>query len=176
MSDVRVIDAVLANVPMNPIWLAQVHSALAGKDQAELDALSAHLPPAVQRDLRALPSLFGGVEVLEVAQQRLTPSVRLQAALDNLRWLAAQVQGMDVSIDLADLRGYAYYTGMRFALFARPDAAAPDSPAIPKMDLNPSKVKRPAPAPAPAPLSPIVKTQLSIFPRRILNNTAISFG
>jgi ATP phosphoribosyltransferase regulatory subunit len=127
MSDVRVIDAVLANVPINPIWLAQVHSALAGKDQAELDALSVHLPPAVQRDLRALPSLFGGVEVLEVAQQRLTPSVRLQAALDNLRWLAAQVQGMDVSIDLADLRGYAYYTGMRFALFARPDAAAPNT-------------------------------------------------
>jgi ATP phosphoribosyltransferase regulatory subunit len=26
---------------------------------------------------------------------------------------------MEISIDLADLRGYAYYTGMRFAVFAR---------------------------------------------------------
>ena len=127
MSDVRVIDAVLADVPADPAWLVSVHAALAGKDQAELDALSAHLPLAVQRDLRALPSLFGGLEVLDVAQQRLTPSARLQAALDNLRWLAAQVQGMDVSIDLADLRGYAYYTGMRFAFFARPDTAAPNA-------------------------------------------------
>jgi ATP phosphoribosyltransferase regulatory subunit len=124
MSDVRVIDAVLADVPSDPVWLSQVHAALAGKDQAELDALSAHLPAKVQSDLRALPTLFGGVEVLDVAQERLTSTPRLQAALDNLRWLAAQVQGMDVSIDLADLRGYAYYTGMRFALFARPDAAA----------------------------------------------------
>jgi ATP phosphoribosyltransferase regulatory subunit len=117
----------LADVPADPAWLARVHTALAGKDQAELDALSAHLPAAVQRDLRALPSLFGGVEVIEVAQRRLTPTARLQAALDNLRWLAAQVQGMDVSIDLADLRGYAYYTGMRFAMFAKPDAAAPSA-------------------------------------------------
>ncbi|MFM2075372.1 MAG: hypothetical protein RJB34_1677 [Pseudomonadota bacterium] len=124
MSDVRVIDAVLAEVPADPIWLARVHAALAGKDQAELDLLSAHLPLPVQRDLRALPSLFGGLDVLDMAQQRLTPSPRLQAALDNLRWLAAQVRGLDVSIDLADLRGYAYYTGMRFAMFARPDALA----------------------------------------------------
>lgn len=127
MSDVRVVDAVLSQAPPDPAWLARVHAALAGKDQAELDALSMHLPAAVQRDLRALPTLFGGVEVLDLAQQRLTSSPRLQVALDNLRWLAEQVDGMDVSIDLADLRGYAYYTGMRFALFARPEAAAPSA-------------------------------------------------
>lgn len=127
MSDVRVVDAVLAPAPSDPHWLTRVHAALAGKDQAQLDALSAHLPEPVQRDLRALPTLFGGPEVLDTAQQRLTPSTQLQTALDNLRWLAAQVQGMEVSIDLADLRGYAYYTGMRFALFARPEASAPSS-------------------------------------------------
>jgi ATP phosphoribosyltransferase regulatory subunit len=124
MSDVRVIDAVLADVPSDPVWLSQVHAALAGKDQAELDALSAHLPAKVQSDLRALPTLFGGVEVLDVAQERLTSTPRLQAALDNLRWLSAQVQGMDVSIDLADLRGYAYYTGMRFSIFGAAQAQA----------------------------------------------------
>jgi ATP phosphoribosyltransferase regulatory subunit len=124
MSDVRVIDAVLTDVPADPVWLSRVHAALAGKDQAELDTLSAHLPTKVQSDLRALPTLFGGVDVLDVAEQRLTLTPRLKAALDNLRWLAAQVQGMDVSIDLADLRGYAYYTGMRFAMFARPDVSA----------------------------------------------------
>ena len=61
-----------------------------------------------------------GVAVLDEAQRVLQPSPALHAALDGLRWLAshAQGQGMVVSIDLADLRGYAYYTGMRFALFA----------------------------------------------------------
>ncbi len=48
----------------------------------------------------------------------LQPSPELHDALDSLAWLASQVQGMEVSIDLADLRGYAYYTGMRFAMFS----------------------------------------------------------
>jgi ATP phosphoribosyltransferase regulatory subunit len=37
-----------------------------------------------------------------------------------LRWLAAQlahVPGVRVSFDLADLRGYAYYSGARFAVY-----------------------------------------------------------
>ena len=57
--------------------------------------------------------------VLDEARQTLQASPALHAALDNLRWLASHAQDMTVSIDLADLRGYAYYTGMRFALFAQ---------------------------------------------------------
>jgi ATP phosphoribosyltransferase regulatory subunit len=74
----------------------------------------------VRDDLCALLQLFGGVEVLAQARSRLAPSTALHAALDDLDWLAKQAlgRGMDVSIDLADLRGYAYYTGMRFAVFA----------------------------------------------------------
>ena len=33
-------------------------------------------------------------------------------------WLVGQLGSVPLSIDLADLRGYAYYTGMRFAVFA----------------------------------------------------------
>ena len=84
-----------------------------------LQVLAAGLPDRVRADLCALPSLFGSVDVIEQARQTLAPSAALTEALDSLAWLAAQVQDMNVSIDLADLRGYAYYTGMRFAVFAQ---------------------------------------------------------
>ncbi|MDO9434089.1 ATP phosphoribosyltransferase regulatory subunit [Hydrogenophaga sp.] len=131
MADVRVIDAVLAPVSLTPVQEARIHAALNAKDVAELDVLARDLPVAVQRDLAALPRLFGGVAVLDEAQRTLQPSPELHAALDSLRWLAAHVQGVDVSIDLADLRGYAYYTGMRFALFAH----APEGGVGPSREL-----------------------------------------
>jgi ATP phosphoribosyltransferase regulatory subunit len=119
MADVRVIDAVLAPVRLSAPQITQIHAALAAKDLAELQVLARELPESVRHDLCALPSLFGGVEVLEEARRVLQPSPGLHAALDNLNWLASKVQGLRVSIDLADLRGYAYYTGMRFAVFAQ---------------------------------------------------------
>jgi ATP phosphoribosyltransferase regulatory subunit len=118
MADVRVIDAVLAPVKLNPARTSQIHSALAAKDVAELRALSQDLPATVSADLCALATLFGGIDVLAKARQVLQPSPELHEALDNLAWLAGHAQGMTVSIDLADLRGYAYYTGMRFAMFS----------------------------------------------------------
>lgn len=117
MADVRVIDAVLSPVQLSAAKVLRIHAALAAKDVAELDALARDLPATVRRDLCALPRLFGDVAVLKEARQTLQASAELHAALDNLQWLADHAP-LDVSIDLADLRGYAYYTGMRFALFA----------------------------------------------------------
>jgi ATP phosphoribosyltransferase regulatory subunit len=124
LADVRVIDAVLAPVSLPPGTVARVHAALAAKDAAVLAELARDLPAAVARDLAALPRLFGDASVIDEARRVLSPSPALHAALDSLRWLADHVAGLSVSIDLADLRGYAYYTGARFALFAR-DAQGP---------------------------------------------------
>ncbi len=119
LADVRVIDAVLAPAALDPSSTQRIHAALAIKDVAALEALSSDLPERVRQDLLALPRLFGGVEVLSQARAQLQASPLLHAALDNLGWLVGQLgAGHDVSIDLADLRGYAYYTGMRFAVFA----------------------------------------------------------
>jgi ATP phosphoribosyltransferase regulatory subunit len=119
LADVRVIDAVLAPVKLPAATVSRLHTALACKDVPELQSLATDLPESVRRDLVALPRLFGDLSVLDEARRTLTPSPALHSALDNLAWLAAHVAGMKVSIDLADLRGYAYYTGMRFALFAQ---------------------------------------------------------
>lgn len=125
LADVRVIDAVLAPVALEPARVQAIHAALATKDITEIATLSHDLPVAVRRDLLALTRLFGDVTVLDEASRVLQPSTKLREALDSLAWLASQVRGMPVSIDLADLRGYAYYTGMRFAIFARGSRGEP---------------------------------------------------
>lgn len=122
LADVRVIDAVLAPVSLAPARIADIHAALTAKDVPALQQLAAGLPASVGRDLVLLPGLFGDASTLDRARAQLTSSPALHAALDSLDWLCRHVSGMDVSVDLADLRGYAYYTGMRFALFARSGA------------------------------------------------------
>jgi ATP phosphoribosyltransferase regulatory subunit len=119
MADVRIIDAVMAAVTIEPAKVARIHAALAAKDVAELRSLSRDLPNRVREDLCVLPQLFGSVNVLDEALRVLQPSNELDEAIRGLKWLAAHIpDDMNVSVDLADLRGYAYYTAMRFALFA----------------------------------------------------------
>ena len=86
---------------------------------AALNTLYKDLPADVRNSLLALPRLYGDVTVLAEARRVLRPSPLLNEALDGLQWLAEHLSGLDVSFDLADMRGYAYYTGMRFSLFAR---------------------------------------------------------
>jgi len=45
-----------------------------------------------------------------------TPAI--EQALQQLRWLASHIPQVQVSFDLADARGYAYYSGLRFAIYA----------------------------------------------------------
>ena len=124
LADVRIIDAVLDPLRLPDARVALLHAALTAKDVAELRQLTKALPATAQRDLTTLATLFGDASVLAEARRALTPSPALHAALDQLQWLAGNVQGMAVSFDLSDLRGSAYYTGVRFAVFAR-DARGP---------------------------------------------------
>ncbi|HEX5806956.1 MAG TPA: ATP phosphoribosyltransferase regulatory subunit [Macromonas sp.] len=118
IGDVRIVDAVLAGVVLDAEAVARIHTALAAKDMASLSALSRDLPADVRDSLLALPTLYGDASVLDEAARRLRPSPLLSQALGDLRALVQQLQGLKVSFDLADLRGYAYYTGVRFSLFA----------------------------------------------------------
>lgn len=124
LADVRVIDAVLDPLHLPAAQVARLHAALTLKDAAELRSLARELPAATRADLSLLTTLYGDVTVLGEARRGLTPSPALHAALDALQWLADHVQGMGLSFDLSDLRGYAYYSGVRFAVFAR-DARGP---------------------------------------------------
>ncbi|MBP0593167.1 ATP phosphoribosyltransferase regulatory subunit [Paraburkholderia sp. LEh10] len=91
--------------------------ALAGKDVPLLKELTANLSPVTRDALRALPTLYGDATVLEEARARLPNLPEISRALDDLAFLAQQVDGAQVLIDLADLRGYAYHSGVMFSAY-----------------------------------------------------------
>lgn len=123
MADTRIVSSLLAGASLHPHTLAQIHAALAAKDASELDSLTASLKgeisPAAREGLKALLQLYGDDQVLAEAEKVLPPLPGVQTALHNLKWLAARVGDVKVSFDLADLRGYAYYSGTRFALYGQ---------------------------------------------------------
>ena len=124
MADVGIVGSLLAGITMPARTLALVHAALAAKDASELDSLMASLgnnaisTPA-REGLRALLQLYGDEKVLDEASLALKAFPGVQNALANLKWLASHVSDVKVSFDLADLRGYAYYSGIRFAIYGQ---------------------------------------------------------
>jgi ATP phosphoribosyltransferase regulatory subunit len=118
MADARIVQALLKDIALDANQLAQVHAALAAKDGSELKVLLRHAPPAIVQTLNQLLQLYGDASVLDEAQRLLPKSVEIQAALAHLKWLASHLEGASVSFDLADLRGYAYYSGSMFSMYA----------------------------------------------------------
>ncbi|KRD48637.1 ATP phosphoribosyltransferase regulatory subunit [Acidovorax sp. Root275] len=118
LADVRIVRILLAGVPLNPQILSGIHAALAAKDAAELAALTRDFPPESREGLLALLQLYGDQGVLVEAQKSLQRFPGISQVLSNLKWLASRLEGAAVTFDLADLRGYAYYSGARFAIYA----------------------------------------------------------
>jgi ATP phosphoribosyltransferase regulatory subunit len=117
MADARIVRSLLSGVTVDSAALARIHAALAAKDASELASLTRDFPAAAREGLRALVSLYGDEKVLLEAAKALPPGPALHEALANLKWIAGHLNGANVSFDLADLRGYAYYSGARFAIY-----------------------------------------------------------
>ncbi len=125
MADVRIVSSLLADARISsPAALARLHAALADKDASELASLLAAepgIPTACADGLKALLELYGDEQVLSDAERALKRVPGALQAIEGMRWLATQVRhlGGDVKLgfDLADLRGYAYYSGTRFAIY-----------------------------------------------------------
>ena len=122
MADARIVRALLAGVLVDAATIGRVHAALAAKDASELNSLTQKFPTTSREGLAALVQLYGDVSVLDEAEKALRAIPGVLPALANLRELAARLDGAVVSFDLADLRGYAYYSGMRFGIYV-PGAA-----------------------------------------------------
>ena len=125
MADVRIVSSLLADARISsPAALARLHAALADKDASELASLLAAEPgisTASADGLKTLLQLYGDEQVLSDAERVLMRVPGALQAIEGMRWLASQVRhlGGDVKLgfDLADLRGYAYYSGTRFAIY-----------------------------------------------------------
>ncbi len=75
--------------------------------------------PASIKALTVLPSLYGGVDVLDRALRDLPPLPRIRAAIADLRTLINALPDYDFSIDLADMgSGYGYHSGVVFSIYA----------------------------------------------------------
>jgi ATP phosphoribosyltransferase regulatory subunit len=99
-------------------------AALQAKDVPGLRTLTAGLPPEVRAGLLALPELYGGREVLTEAAARLPRLPAIERALADLGRLADELTDLPLSFDLADLRGYAYHSGVMFAAYCDASPAA----------------------------------------------------
>jgi ATP phosphoribosyltransferase regulatory subunit len=122
LADARIVRSLLGPLKLSGERAEAIYEALAAKDGALLRELSAGFPEAAQRGLLALASLYGGAEVLAAARRELPTLPAIGAALDDLQWLAAHARQahpeVEVGFDLADLSGYAYYSGAHFTVYA----------------------------------------------------------
>ncbi len=101
-------------------------SLLEAKDLPSIDSISLQFLPEVRAALMLLPTLYGDVSILKVAREKLPSVAGIVNALDELEYLASLVGPAQVTIDLADLRGYHYHSGVMFSAFVHglPNAVA----------------------------------------------------
>lgn len=128
LADARVLRGVLAGVPMDTAQLQDIVQALSEKDGAALAGLTAAVPEPTRSALLALLRLYGGAEVLDAARAALPARPLVQAALDQLAWLATHLRAaypqLSVGFDLGEMSGYAYYSGPRFAVYGQGSSEA----------------------------------------------------
>jgi ATP phosphoribosyltransferase regulatory subunit len=77
------------------------------------------LPEATRRALQTLCGLYGGIEILQQARVTLPEQAGIHQALDELETLAQALgaRGAQITIDLGEMRGYQYHSGIVFAAY-----------------------------------------------------------
>lgn len=90
--------------------------ALRMKDPVALKAAASSFETEVQDALQLLLRTFGDVYVLDILERELPQKPEIQAALREVRTLAALCGADEVSVDFCDVHGYQYLTGITFSV------------------------------------------------------------
>ncbi len=119
---------VLGSAP-DPAARMMISNALARKDRAGLRAAARVLPEGIAPLAEALATLWGAATPTLERARALPWPAPVHAALEQLAAVLAAFGELaapapDATIDLGDLRGFDYYTGVRFAAYA---GGAPDA-------------------------------------------------
>lgn len=120
LGHVAVFRALVSHGALDEAMESALFGALQRKDTAALETLVAPLQPALRKAILALPTLYGeSADVVARARNVLPDHAEIHAALDALSAAAQHLQPLvaSVGIDLADLRGYHYHSGMVFAAY-----------------------------------------------------------
>jgi len=120
LGHVGVFRALVSHAGLDKVIESELFVALQSKDSAALQGLVKPLDATLRNALLALPTLYGNcTEVLAKARKLLPEYAEIRAALDDLQSISIKVKLLvsSVGIDLADLRGYHYHSGMVFAAY-----------------------------------------------------------
>ncbi len=117
LSHAGILRAIIDGDPAAMRQSAQLIALLRAKDLPGLQALAAGFSATVRDAVLALAALHGGVEVIARARDVLPDQPAIRDALNALALLATSAAGVRINIDLADLSGYQYESGVVFALY-----------------------------------------------------------
>ena len=122
LSHAGILTGILADQAVSKEDIETLYGLLQSKDRSSLAAWSRNLPKPVGQALMALTELSGPAkEVLVRARKALPSNPLISDALALLERLTNAIALMpsapEVSIDLADLRGYQYHSGMMFTAY-----------------------------------------------------------
>ncbi|MCC6473369.1 MAG: ATP phosphoribosyltransferase regulatory subunit [Burkholderiales bacterium] len=123
LGHVGVFRALCRRAAIGPELEGELHEALEAKDRAALQALCAGLPAETRAALAGMPGLYGDSDVIERARRELPDYPEIAAALGDLERLSLDNR-FQVGIDLADLRGYHYHSGVVFSAYVEGRASA----------------------------------------------------
>ncbi len=122
MSHAGLLTAILGDFSPKPDSLDALYSALQTKDLPGLNQVLLDWPADVKSAVMALANLSGSPKkVLDQARQNLPKTATVKAALDELERLCAAVADLpnspQLNLDLSDLKGYQYHSGVMFAAY-----------------------------------------------------------
>ena len=122
LSHAGILTGILENQAVSKEDIETLYGLLQSKDRSSLASWSRNLPQPVGQALMALTELSGPAKDVLVKARKVLPSNALVGdALSLLERLTNAIALMpsapEVSIDLADLRGYQYHSGMMFTAY-----------------------------------------------------------
>ncbi len=119
---VAVFRTLVGKARVAPELEAELFRAVQAKDVPALARLVRKLDRKLGAALQALPELAGGVDVLTKAKRVLPDYSEIKQALSQLRALATtsiEDAGTEICVDLGELRGLHYHSGVVFAVYAQ---------------------------------------------------------
>ena len=122
LSHAGILNGILAKENLPSAEMETLYGLLQSKDRPRLSVWAKSLPEQTAKALLALTELNGPcAEVLIKAKTALPQTSEVKEALAQLAHLIESAsdlsKGLELSIDLADLRGYQYHSGVMFAAY-----------------------------------------------------------
>lgn len=117
LSHAGVLDAVIEDDPRAKSERSTLIGLLRSKDMPALRQWVKRYGSSVRDAILTLAALRGGIGVLDTARHALPRKAAIDQALNALSQMAEAATGASINIDLADLSGYQYESGVTFAIY-----------------------------------------------------------